>query len=1136
MYPGKRLSVSGSLFFFVLPGTHFSLRVFALQPIFNNIVSAFTLTTCLMTKPLLALLIIILAPLSAAAQQALLFFDSAETLLDSGQVSESITLYQSALKQAQSDSMRLRILNSLAVATLEEGNEKDALDKLDEAVAIASAMELPYHSEWSVAWLSVSTIHARAKRLAEAKEAAEQALAIRLEHQQEEDSLVTQVYEQLAKICRQQGDFGTALDYTLAAIDYIRNLKDADAPELCGMHQVASVTAWNFGDLDKALDHGNEALRVCKLYDSLRQEVGISYNNLGLISNARFELRNALDYYNEAVGIYKSLPAEEQSKTDIAIAYNNISTIMSNLGDYHSRYEYMTQVVDLLTEDLGRDHRYTAIAHNNMAAACRQLKRYDEAMKHHKIALGIRKRILGKNHPDVAQSYHNLGVLYGELEDYGKLFAYADTAQQIRQVYMDPSHPNLARGWSVLGKAAARLGDHAAEARYLSKALVAFEAQFNIHPALAAAHKDWGDYLLQQGDTTAALLSYQKALAANVQGFAPHTTSNPAGHPLSETTQAKILSQKALIQEKQAMSRKDDEGLLAAWETYKLAAHMVDTARFRITSEESRQQLLENARPIYEGSMRVLWQLQSRGIEGNWSNEAFALAEHYKSVLLMESVAESIALKSAGLPPALVARQKLLQKTVSDWDAAWYKAVTRNDSAAMALSRDSLFFARRDWNAFQDSLEQVMPAFAEMKQSWRGQVPADQIAKELAPNEQMIAFFICQNSLFSFQISTGGVQWYRQELSEERERAILSWIESLRSPRTDYTATDREAFARQGHDIYTYLLGEISAATPLSERLVIVPDGMLGYLPFELLLSKEAGDAPFRKMPYLLRDRRISYAYSGSLWHYAARSPHVEAATQLAAFAPDYAPGNWAEASDSTEDLVAMLVRSGEMPLPGAQEESRRISSMLSGVAWLGNEATEERFKNIAHQYGILHLSMHGVIDDENPQYSKLLFAHAPGSKEDGLLNASELYHLPLNARLVVLSACNTGFGKIKAGEGIMSLSRAFTYAGCPSTVMSLWKVPDAATSQLMVHFYRGLRDGLPKDEALRQAKLNYLDQIEDPLTAHPYYWAGFVQAGNPEKVDFRTTSRSYLWLVLVLCCITGITIWFKNRKQSAEA
>ncbi len=156
----------------------------------------------------------------------------------------------------------------------------------------------------------------------------------------------------------------------------------------------------------------------------------------------------------------------------------------------------------------------------------------------------------------------------------------------------------------------------------------------------------------------------------------------------------------------------------------------------------------------------------------------------------------------------------------------------------------------------------------------------------------------------------------------------------------------------------------------------------------------------------------------------------------------------------------------------------------MQGKAWLAREATERNFKENANNYGILHLAMHGLLNDQDPMFSKLLFIQND-TLEGGFLNAAEIYDL--NAQLAVISACNTASGKINRGEGIMSLSRAFMYAGCPSIVASLWKAPDAATSKIMVHFYENLNKGLTKSEAIRQAKLAYLE--DNPgISSHPFF------------------------------------------------
>ena len=148
---------------------------------------------------------------------------------------------------------------------------------------------------------------------------------------------------------------------------------------------------------------------------------------------------------------------------------------------------------------------------------------------------------------------------------------------------------------------------------------------------------------------------------------------------------------------------------------------------------------------------------------------------------------------------------------------------------------------------------------------------------------------------------------------------------------------------------------------------------------------------------------------------------------------------------------------------------------------------------------------------------------------------------MQLNADLAVLSACNTGYGKLSRGEGVMSLARAFTYAGVPATVTSLWKVPDLTTREIMVDFYKNLKQGMSKDAALRQAKLTYLKNAPESIAANPFFWAGFVPMGNMEAMDmtestllsiFSKSAISILGILGVCVAISGLFWWFFRKKQ----
>ncbi len=208
--------------------------------------------------------------------------------------------------------------------------------------------------------------------------------------------------------------------------------------------------------------------------------------------------------------------------------------------------------------------------------------------------------------------------------------------------------------------------------------------------------------------------------------------------------------------------------------------------------------------------------------------------------------------------------------------------------------------------------------------------------------------------------------------------------------------------------------------------------------------------------------------------------------------------------SFAIEDTTALdSLRGSMIRLNWAEKEVTSISELMNGEVYCYDRATEKTFKEKAPNAGILHIATHAVVNDVNPLFSKLIFSPDPNSGEDGFLNTYELYNLKLKATMVVLSACNTGYGKLVRGEGIMSLARGFMYAGCPSLVISLWSVDDRSTSELMKSYYIRLVQGKSKDAALREAKLEFLKNA-DEVKANPFYWSGMIFIGNTDPLQSR--------------------------------
>jgi len=218
--------------------------------------------------------------------------------------------------------------------------------------------------------------------------------------------------------------------------------------------------------------------------------------------------------------------------------------------------------------------------------------------------------------------------------------------------------------------------------------------------------------------------------------------------------------------------------------------------------------------------------------------------------------------------------------------------------------------------------------------------------------------------------------------------------------------------------------------------------------------------------------------------------------------------------------------------LKGASNEAKKISKLLPSKLFNDKNLTKPAFIETAGKGKILHLAMHAEINEDYPELSRLLFSNNL-EKEDDHLYLEELYGLSLHAELAILSACNTGAGLEKNGN-LESFQRAFTFAGVPATVASLWEVPDAATEQIMVFFYQNLKAGQSKSEALRNAKLSYRNKNTNNKLSAPYFWAGFVVYGSDNPLVFKDKSVLIYSIVIVIILILFI-IWFRRKKLKTE-
>lgn len=255
------------------------------------------------------------------------------------------------------------------------------------------------------------------------------------------------------------------------------------------------------------------------------------------------------------------------------------------------------------------------------------------------------------------------------------------------------------------------------------------------------------------------------------------------------------------------------------------------------------------------------------------------------------------------------------------------------------------------------------------------------------------------------------------------------------------------------------------------------------------------------KLPLLINDYALSYFYSNRFIYNEVLKERV--AKKYIGFGLEYKDANLGKFTSQDSAEISKTTRKGFGRLLHSKNEILECSEIFDGESFINQDATVQSFIKNAPDADILHIAAHGFVSLDLPMSSGLVFSKTSKEK-DNILRESNIYKMDINSEVVILSACNTANGVIHKGEGIRSLSRAFTYAGCSNVTASLWSAPDFSTKEIIVPYLKYLKEGLPKDVALQQAKLEYIDNCEFNKDALPCNWSHLISTGNQDPISFE--------------------------------
>jgi CHAT domain-containing protein/Tfp pilus assembly protein PilF len=824
-------------------------------------------------------------------------------------------------------------------------------------------------------------------------------------------------------------------------------------------------------DYTKAKEYSEQSLAVAQDFKSGsgptaewpdEYGVGTALSNLGNISKRQGEYDNAVDYFQKSLVLYKKIDA--------------------------GNGRYGSQIIDSMA-DIGRT--YSAMGD------------YVHAMPYLDRAMALAK--ISRNINRIASICNSLGILYTNQRDYTKAIEFFQEGLQLANQVNDRFKQaslllNIAVAYQFQKNSDRALEGFEASLR-IAKEINDKEILIHIGEGIGAVYQEQGKYTsalesLHQSlalaksiedRTRIAELLWRKAEVYYAQGdFTESVVSASEASKIADQLSLRNVSYLALTTLGRAYRGRHEDKLAA--EAFSRAIDGIEGLRNQVAGLEQENQLFfeDKVGPYHEMVDLLL-------IRPNQEDtfKALLFAERAKARVLRDVLSSGRIDLAKAMSEQEREEERRLNKEIVDLNRRISAESGKEESDPVLTNRlnQQLSAARLKYESFQDSL---YASHAELRGQRRQPPPLawNDVSDLVRDHRTAYLQYVVTNSktyLFVLSSNDGNkadLRMYSIDISEKNLARLASEFREM-------LANQSPTFADASRELYDLLIKPAADQLKGQKTLCILPDGVLWDLPFQAL--------QLRDDRYLLENFAIYYAPSLSvLKEMSARKNKSQSASpSLLAF------GNPRLESEVGTSLTVVYRSESLAPLPEAEVEVKALKEIWKPAPskiFVGQAAQKSVFKSEASKYAYIHLATHGILDDGNPMYSRLVMSRAANDQnDDGLLEAREIMQLNLHADLVVLSACQTARGRFGAGEGMIGMSWAFFVAGAPTMVASQWKVDSGATAMLMIEFHKQMKEGTSNGGASKASALRLaaLELIKQTRYRHPFFWAGFVMIGD---------------------------------------
>lgn len=848
-----------------------------------------------------------------------------------------------------------------------------------------------------------------------------------------------------------------------------------------------------------------------------------AHHELGIIQYLLEDDQKALDHYRKEIKLLEELPCSPSLA--LAKVYRNMGTLYNYIEDYYAAADTLGLALQYQQSSLNDSSDQIRLIDINreLALALTQIDDLKRAEEHFLVARQGYEKFYVEEPWELAALYNDLILYFKKGNQLDSMLFYAQKAldqyeimgpesmYDVDSIGMARVQNNLGIAYYALDSIESALDAYQAslvvnefydqsleiadnynnislislkkgnsgQAKELINAAISIQKDIGGNAfTLADYYNTQAEILLSINQSEEALLSINQSIILltnekEVEVLLSRLSSDDDRLIISDPLElAKSLVDRARILNNRWENKQQAADLVEAIESYQTAFQLYNEIRADFGSSQSKRFFTTNIRQHFEEAIQANYQAYlSFSKDKKYIENILAIMEQSKAVSLLDQLNIQQSKIVANIPAEILEREEALKRNIAQLE----QGINQDQNEQI----NKLVLARQELKDFRETLFKEYPNYYNLRKP--DLISFDEIQKDLlTPDQAFIQYFTGTSDIYILYLEKGKFEF----LVKEKPKDLKSTIEKL-SALLSVQESPVSEFSSLSQYLNEILLQDVQEKMDSGiDRLLIVPDGILSYTPFDLLPTEKVEKIEgFLDFPFLLKKMSVGYAYSATVWKLQSEYGSVPSKEFGLFVVNDYS--GYPNLSNLSGNIAS------------------DIQKNMRGDLFENQKAAKVSFIQRSGDYKVLFLSMHAVLDNETPLNSGLIFYDEEGN---GALPMSELYSLDLNCGLIVLSACETGSGRLENGEGVISLAHATAYAGAAATTMTLWQIPNQESITIMGFYFDQLNNGLGKDRALQSAKLKYLESTKSTFArengAHPHFWAAFVNYGDQVSID----------------------------------